>query len=320
MKLITAIAALALVVGSFILVQPTFGQIQNVDEESWCVTAGFSATLSHVARNLRLHDCNSDGVNLNEYYDTIGYDGEAGELDDPPFQWVYDPETQYIRTKTKPVVRYDPWGGGTNADGDILYEFSRWDYHRCFSTNIGDNPNKPDEHPEEWNPMPWQQGYATQTRFTADWCGSAHPNVIKNPEKWLYDPDTGLLSLDAFPDWCLTMSPSPSHPENENIRYLFLAKCGDPSGYWAELEAAETNIHFPVLYPEKYSLRWEIPIAEPEEEEFGEEEEEEEFGEEAGEEPLRSRVTVPGQEEESEDDGPILNKNGKLGSKKRGKN
>jgi hypothetical protein len=32
-------------------------------------------------------------------------------------------------------------------------------------------------------------------------------------------------------------------------------------------------------------------------------------------------VTVPpGEEEESEDDGPILNKGGKLGSKKRGKN
>ena len=43
--------------------------------------------------------------------------------------------------------------------------------------------------------------------------------------------------------------------------------------------------------------------------------------EEPEEEPLRSRVTVPGEEEEeSEDDGQILNKNGKLGSKKRGKN
>ena len=42
MKLITAIAALALVVGSFILVRPGWSKIQNLDDESWCVEAGFN--------------------------------------------------------------------------------------------------------------------------------------------------------------------------------------------------------------------------------------------------------------------------------------
>ena len=87
-------------------------------------------------------------------------------------------------------------------------------------------------------------------------------------------------------------------PQSHRDKYVHIAWCGDPSEHWAQLGA--TNGPF----PEVYSQRWEIPIAEPEEEE---------------EEP-RSRVTVPGQEEESEDDGPILTKDGKLGSKKRGKN
>ena len=123
------------------------------------------------------------------------------------------------------------------------------------------------------------------------------------------------MSLDAFPDWCLTISPPALYPKQTN-RFLFIAPCGEASEYWAQLGSTYGP------FPEVYSQRWEIPLAdnsmeppEDEEEELVEEEEE------SGEEPGRSRVTVPEEEEEeSEDDGQILNKNGKLGSKKRGKN
>lgn len=195
------------------------------------------------------------------------------------------------------------------------------DFHRCFSTNVATSAI---HDPQEWNPLPWVK---TGTRFTSVWCGTNDPNAEYSapfvyPDKWLYDSDTKLLSLDSFPDWCLTMSQAPGVLDSSK-RFLFLAKCGYPTGHWAELEAAGLL----PSYPEKYSQRWDIPLAEPEEQEEpgeeprrsrvtvpGEEEEPEE-------EPLRSRVTVPGEEEEeSEDDGQILNKNGKLGSKKRGKN
>ena len=99
------------------------------------------------------------------------------------------------------------------------------------------------------------------------------------------------------------MSPNPGAPEAHSLRHLFLAKCGDPTGHWHELEAAGLiNTNLARSYLKVYSQEWEIPLAEPEEEEFVEGVEEEEFGEEAGEKPLRSRVTVPGEDEEPEEE------------------
>jgi hypothetical protein len=116
----------------------------------------------------------------------------------------------------------------------------------------------------------------------------------------VYESDTQFVRLEAFPAWCLTMGPGPKDLDrlNRPDQYLYLAPCSDDSGYYdeymAEDERRDPNRVYP--YPLDSSQRWEVPIAEPEEEEFVEE------------------------EEESEDDGPTLNKDGDLGSKKRGKN
>ena len=110
MKLITAIAALALVVGSFILVQPAWAKIQNVDEDSWCMEAGYNSLPIQEYANLTLRDCDSEVVNVEESFEQNGYEGvivgnREYDLGDPPFQWVYDPDIQWIRTKTKPIIR-----------------------------------------------------------------------------------------------------------------------------------------------------------------------------------------------------------------------
>ena len=133
----------------------------------------------------------------------------------------------------------------------------QWGFHRCFSTTVGDyeigDPFPEDTDPEEWNPLPWQDGFESSTRFKSHWCGTLNTNagMEQDPDKWLYDSDTKLLSLDAFPHWCLTMSPPPNYPENESMRYLFLAKCGDPSGHWAELEAAGIPGPYPTVYSQR---------------------------------------------------------------------
>ena len=259
MKLITAIAALALVAGSVSLVQPVLAKVQNVDEPSRCVAAGFPVTVPVATYpNLQLVDCDSHFVNP-----YLSYDDSEGVEDIPPFEWVYDPETQYIRTLTKPYYQ---------TTNQMLGEV-QWVQrpHRCFSTNVGDMD------PEDWNPLPWK---VSSTRFNSTYCSY-------DPNEWLYDSDTHLLSLDAFPDWCLTMSPSPTFPSAPG-RFLFLAKCGDPTEHWAELEAG----NIPGPYPTVYSQEWWIPVvgvemepppweqAEDEEEELVEEEEIAEVGEE----------------------------------------
>lgn len=96
MKLITAIAALALVVGSFILIQPVLAQVQNADEDSWCVKAGYAHLAGQMQTNVRLVECDSHYMDIYEF-GTSDSDEEV-----PPFEWGYDPETQYIRTLTKP--------------------------------------------------------------------------------------------------------------------------------------------------------------------------------------------------------------------------
>ena len=61
MKLITAIAALALLAGSFILIQPVLAQVQNADEDSWCVSAKYSHQVGNMQTNVPVLDCDSDG-------------------------------------------------------------------------------------------------------------------------------------------------------------------------------------------------------------------------------------------------------------------
>ena len=75
MKLITAIAALALVAGSFILVQPAWAKIQNVDE-NLCIEAGYNGLMINEYENLKLADCDHETVNLEEAYYDLGYEGE----------------------------------------------------------------------------------------------------------------------------------------------------------------------------------------------------------------------------------------------------
>ena len=329
MKLITAIAALALVAGSFILVQPALAKIQNVDDESWCVAAGFKVlNPKSETLNVNLFDCDDMRVNLDGTYpddhccrapseDYINLNNEGTpylpivEIDGPPFEWVYDTETQYIRSKRKPY--YTP-----SLQHLLVESEEQWKQmyaYRCF----GVHPSDPAGH----NPLPWN-GHGS-TIFKSFYCSTNNPNVPEiEPTKWVYDSDTQFVHLEAFPAWCLTMGPGPKDldvpPQYQRDNYVYIAWCGDPSEHWAQLGATYGS------FPEEWSQRWEIPIAESGEEEEPEEEprrsrvtvpgEEEE----PEEEPRRSRVTVPGEEEEPEDDGQILNKNGKLGSKKRGKN
>jgi len=316
MKLITAIAALALVVGSFILVQPAWAKIQNLDDESLCVEAGFNVLHSRSrVDDVNLFDCDDMRVNLDGTYpddlccrapseDYINLNNEGTPylpivvIDGPPFEWVYDTETQYIRSKRKPYFSKSP--PQSNVDSEEQWSQAR--QYRCFGISLYGPPSNPAGH----NPLPWR-GPFYLTRFSSFWCATENPNATEiEPTKWLYDSDTQFVHLEAFPDWCLTMGPGPKdlddQPQSHRDKYVYIAWCGDPSEHWAQLGATDGP------FPEEWSQRWEIPIAES-----GEEEEPEK-------EPRRSRVTVPGEDEEAEDDGQILNKNGKLGSKKRGKN
>ena len=283
MKLITAIAALALVAGSVSLVQPALAKFQNSDE-LYCVQAGFQMDGYRMKDNIGASDCDNDNA-INPEQD-----------DYPPFEWVYDPETKYIRSLTKPYLcqnREENSGLGPDGNGPL----SQAHWHRYFSSTL--------DHPADYHGGP-----TSRSKFVSTFCTENRAHT-----EWRYDSDTKLLSLDAFPAWCLTISPPAPYPKQTN-RFLFIAPCGDPSEYWAQLGSTYGP------FPEAYSQRWEIPLAdnsmappEDEEEELVEEEEE------SGEEPRRSPVTFPpGEEEASEDDGPILNKDETLGSKKRGKN
>ena len=146
MKLITAIAALALVVGSFILVQPAWAKIQNLDDESWCVEAGFNVTHARSqVLNVNLFDCDDMRVNLDGTYpddrccrapseDYINLNNEGTpylpivEIDGPPFEWVYDTETQYIRSKRKPYMTKNL--PQSNVDSEEQWGQAR--HYRCF--------------------------------------------------------------------------------------------------------------------------------------------------------------------------------------------
>jgi hypothetical protein len=226
--------------GSISLVQPALAKVQNVDEPSWCVDAGYGAYHTRPLSNLNVNPC--DNVVVNPPQDVH-----------PPFEWGYDPQTKNIRSLTEPYFFHND-------------EWQQFPYHRCFSTDVGVGN---DLTLEDWNPMPWD---GADTRFESGWCHIA-------PHEWLYDSDTKLLSLNAYPDWCLTMSPPPAFPD-ANSRFLILARCDDPAN------------------PEIYSQRWEIPLAEE-----GEELEEEGDGEE---------LEMKRYEGELEEDDAQLKKDGKL--------
>ena len=84
-------------------------QVQNADEDSWCVQAGYHHEVGTKQTDVRLVECDSHFMDI---YETSDSDEEV-----PPFEWGYDPETQYIRTLTYPYRSYLH-----DVSGDSIWE------------------------------------------------------------------------------------------------------------------------------------------------------------------------------------------------------